>query len=57
MSTSCMNGPFHVGPWFLPYLAKGKGDEDLLPFRLKIKNLDEIFISTKNTQLGKFCYS
>jgi len=33
-----MNGPFHVGPWFLPYLAKGKGDEDLLPLRLKIKN-------------------
>jgi len=27
-----MDGPFHVGPWFLPYLAKGKGDEDLLPF-------------------------
>jgi len=50
-----MDGPFHVGPWFVPYLAKVI--EDLLPFQLKIKNLDEILISTKNTQVGKFCYS
>ena len=23
LSTSCMDGPFHVGPWFVPYIAKG----------------------------------